>query len=163
MFCCPATTNKRPGHLLGMHRSSHTPQDTFIRSLAFVLGINPALIRVANVIPGRRRLAQAAPATAAGAALVSIQIGEDPAPKPEAPFNMTYNLDMDTSLQVAKHVRLCMQLLRYNAVVLFVSADRCSLGAVAMQLPSYCLCCAKQVQLCMRLLLCGFTLTSKLC
>jgi hypothetical protein len=70
-----------------------------------VLGINPARIRVANVIAGRRRLAQAtSAATASGAALVSVEIGEDPAPKPEAPFNMTYNLDMDTSLAVAKQV-----------------------------------------------------------
>jgi hypothetical protein len=79
-------------------------QDTFIKSLAFVLGINPARICVANVVAGRRRLAQATPAaTASGAALVSVEIGEDPAPKPEAPFNMTYNLDMGTSLQVSHH------------------------------------------------------------
>jgi hypothetical protein len=90
----------------------HILQDTFIKSLAFVLGINPARIRVANVISGRRRQLLQTPqasttaAAAGGAALVSVEIGEDPAPKPEAPFNMTYNLDMDTSLQVAQQVRL---------------------------------------------------------
>lgn len=67
-------------------------QETFIRNLAFVLGINPSRIRVANVIPG--------------SAIVNVEIGEDPAIKPEAPFNMTYNVDMDTSVQVAQKVRL---------------------------------------------------------
>lgn len=80
-------------------RSFHSPslqscvdcaQETFIRNLAYVLGINPSRIRVAKVVPG--------------SAVVNVEIGEDPTIKPEAPFNMTYNLDMDTSLQVAKQV-----------------------------------------------------------
>lgn len=40
----------------------------------------------------------------AGSAIVDVEIGEEAKPLPEAPFNMTYNMDMDTSLGVIQQV-----------------------------------------------------------
>eukprot|EP00775_Hariotina_reticulata_P007195 gene7195-7409_t len=68
---------------------------TFIANLASVLGIDKSRIRVARVVPG--------------SAVVSIEIGEAPAvsaaPMPEKPFNMTYNMDVSTGLNVLQQVR----------------------------------------------------------
>lgn len=73
-------------------------QATFISSLAAVLGIAPSRIRVARVVPG--------------SAVVSVEISEDPAvssaPRAEAPFNMTYNMDVASGLSLLPAVR-CQQ------------------------------------------------------
>jgi hypothetical protein len=74
-------------------------QATFIANLASVLGIDQSRIRVAKVVPG--------------SAIVSIEIGEAPAasaaPMPEKPFNMTYNMDVSTSLTVLQQVLQSVQ------------------------------------------------------
>lgn len=61
-----------------------------------MLGIDKSRIRIARVIPG--------------SAVVDVVIGEDPAVSAaalaEKPFNMTYNMDVSTSLTVLQQVRL---------------------------------------------------------